>query len=76
MSERLAECKKTILSLHSNEMTLEQIFLRLTDAADKGTLLLGKSENKEDKESVKVKVVLDTGEATVGEETEPEKEDK
>lgn len=30
--ERLSERKKTLLSMSSNELTLEQIFLRLTDA--------------------------------------------
>ena len=59
-------------------MTLEQIFLRLTDAADKGTMLLeqAKTEAKaEAKSSVKVKFDLDSGEAALGEETQAEKED-
>ncbi len=78
VSDRLAERKKTVLSLHSNEMTLEQIFLRLTDAADKGTMLLaGAAPKKEEKKSeVKVKINLENAEATVGEETEQEKEEK
>ena len=78
VSERLAERKKTILSLHSNEMTLEQIFLRLTDAADKGTMLLSKetpAKKEEKKEEVRVKIDFDSGEATIGEQTEQEKED-
>ena len=78
VADRLAERKKTILNLSSNEMTLEQIFLRLTDAADRGTMLLeqAKTEEKaEAKSSVKVKFDLDSGEATLGEETQAEKED-
>ena len=85
VSERLAERKKTILSLSSNEMTLEQIFLRLTDAADKGTQLLAnkgtvKAEPEENEEvaetktAPKVKIDLESGEATVGEETGAEEE--
>ena len=77
VSERLTERKKTILSFRSNEMTLEQIFLRLTDAADKGTQLLTKTAPKaEDIAAPKVKIDLESGEATVGEPTLPEKEDK
>ena len=78
VSDRLAERKKTILSLHSNEMTLEQIFLRLTDAADKGTMLLAdvKPKAEEKKSEVKVKIDLNSGEATLGKETEQEKEEK
>ena len=75
VSERLAERKKTILSLHSNEMTLEQIFLRLTDAADKGLVIPTKKTDAE-KEAVKVKLDIASGEATLGEETEAEKEEK
>lgn len=47
VSERLAERKKVVLSLQSNEMTLEQIFLRLTDDADNGRFLFAKNEDKE-----------------------------
>lgn len=78
ISDRMAERKKTILNLSSNEMTLEQIFLRLTDAADKGNMLLAmQAENKEDTsetEAPRVKLDLESGEATVGDETEAEKE--
>ena len=78
VSERLCERKKTILSFRSNEMTLEQIFLRLTDAADKGTQLLTKSAvpKTEEEAAPKVKFDLESGEATVGEPTLPEKEEK
>ena len=76
VSERLCERKKTILSFSSNEMTLEQIFLRLTDAADKGTQLLTKAQKTEENtDAPKVKVDLESEEATVGEETEAEKEE-
>ncbi|MBQ9978030.1 MAG: ATP-binding cassette domain-containing protein [Clostridia bacterium] len=51
VSERLAERKKVVLNLHSNEMTLEQIFLRLTDDADNGRFLFEK-----EKEAVKLEV--------------------
>lgn len=71
ISDRLAERKKTILSLRSNEMTLEQIFLRLTDAADKGADLFAKAQKAEEKtETPKIKIDAESGEATVGEETE------
>lgn len=72
VSDRLAERKKTVLSLRSNEMTLEQIFLRLTDAADKGVMAFSKSEKVEEaptENAPKVNVDLETGEATVGSET-------
>ena len=69
-------------------MTLEQIFLRLTDAADKGTQLLATKgsekakdeeaeevvETKTKKSAPKVKIDLESGEATVGEETGAEEE--
>ena len=64
VSERLAERKKVVLNLQSNEMTLEQIFLRLTDDADNGRFLF--EQNKE--ESVKLEV-SDDG-VTVTEEKE------
>ncbi len=74
--DRLFERKKTILSFRSNEMTLEQIFLRLTDAADKGTQLLTKAQKTEENtDAPKVKVDLENGEATIGEETKTEKEE-
>ena len=73
VSERLYERKKTILSFRSNEMTLEQIFLRLTDAADKGTQLLAKTKKTEENtEAPKVEFDLESGEAVVTEETEKE----
>jgi len=77
VSTRLAERKKVILSLRSNEMTLEQIFLRLTDAADNGRSLLGaaaKEESEETPAPKKVKLDLDSDEAVIGAETESEKE--
>ncbi len=76
VSERLTERKKTILSLHSGEMTLEQIFLRLTDAADRGKYFFENTSADEQKETKasKVKIDLENGEAVVGEETNQEKE--
>ena len=71
VSERLNERKKTLLLLQSNEMTLEQIFLRLTEADDLG---LFRTEKKADAPASKIKVDLESGEAVVGEETEAEKE--
>ncbi|MBE6781691.1 MAG: ATP-binding cassette domain-containing protein [Ruminococcaceae bacterium] len=71
VSERLAERKKTLLSLTSNEMTLEQIFLRITEgtATEK---LVKKADKKTD--SPKVKFDLESGEAVIGEETKQTKE--
>ncbi len=69
ISERLFERKKTILSLSSNEMTLEQIFLRLTEAADNKAIL----PEKKVAPAVKVKIDEDGETAVVGEET-PETE--
>ena len=77
VSTRLAERKKTLLSLRSNEMTLEQIFLRLTDAADNGRSLLGDAAKEEEAETPaanKIKLDLDSDEAVIGAETESEKE--
>ena len=77
VSTRLAERKKTLLSLRSNEMTLEQIFLRLTDAADNGRSLLGDAAREEEAETPaanKIKLDLDSDEAVIGAETESEKE--
>lgn len=77
VSERLTERKKTILSLRSGEMTLEQIFLRLTDAADQGKYFFEDETQKEKpaaNSASKVKIDLETGEAVVGEETNQEKE--
>lgn len=69
ISERLAERNKTLLSLYSNEMTLEQIFLRLTETAD-AVMTVEAAINKEEKPAAKVKIDLESGEAVVGEETE------
>ncbi len=80
LSNRLAERKKTLLSLRSNEMTLEQIFLRLTDAADNGRSLLADAEEETPAEenvqapAARIKLDLDSDEAVVGAETEGEKE--
>ncbi len=81
ISDRLAERKKTVLSLRSGEMTLEQIFLRLTDAADKGAALFAKKEEKPQTETqkaepvkVKVKFEPESGTATLGEATAAEEE--
>ena len=54
-------------------MTLEQIFLRLTDAADRGVEIFVKKANVEETEEVetpKIKVDLESGEAIIGQETE------
>ncbi len=71
VSDRFAERKKTLLSLTSNEMTLEQIFLRITE----GTATQ-KTIKKADKKtaSPKVKFDLESGEAVIGEETKQTKE--
>lgn len=57
-------------------MTLEQIFLRLTDAADKGTQLLTKAKAESDEkteEAPKVKIEIEEdGEAAVIENKEEE----
>jgi ABC-2 type transport system ATP-binding protein len=77
ISDRMSERKKTILSLRSGEMTLEQIFLRLTDAADKGASLFVKNEEvleKTPEETVKIKFDPETGTATVGEATDTQAE--
>ena len=73
ISTRLAERKKVIYELRSNEMTLEQIFLRLTDASDRGVLSTVK-KIEETKEAPKVKFDPDSLEAVIGEETEEAKE--
>ncbi len=68
ISERLTERKKTILSLYSNEMTLEQIFLRLTEASDSAAAPT--AEAKPAKAAApKVNVDLESGEAIIGEAT-------
>ena len=78
ISNRMAERKKTLLSLRSNEMTLEQIFLRLTEDADGAGKLFAKinAKEKEENNSPKIKLDILSGEATVGEETETELENK
>ena len=65
ISERLFERKKTILSLASNEMTLEQIFLRLTEAADTKIVL----PEKQEAPAVKVNIDEEGATAVIGEET-------
>ncbi len=78
LSSRLAERKKAILSFRSNEMTLEQIFLRLTDAADNGRSLLSDMDDEDAAEEAqtdtRVKLELDSDEAVIGAETESEQE--
>ena len=81
ISSRLAERKKDLLSLHSNEMTLEQIFLRLTEASDNGKSLLSGGEEAFEAETKgsaktapKIKLNLESDEAVLGSETEGEKE--
>lgn len=74
ISTRLAERKKAIYELRSNEMTLEQIFLRLTDASDRGALNAVKKTEEKKEEAPKVKLDLDSLEAIIGQETEGEKE--
>ena len=63
ISERLAERKKTILDLHSNELNLEQIFLRLTDIDEKMEFI------KPAKEEPQIKVDFDNDEVIIGKET-------
>lgn len=79
ISDRMAERKKTVLSLRTGEMTLEQIFLRLTDAADKGaSLFLKKEETPAESIPDTVRVNFDpaSGTATLGEDTAAEEEFK
>lgn len=70
VSERLTERKKTILSLYSNELSLEQIFLRLTDMSDNAIVLNELKAPQEKKETARVKIDLESGEAVVGEATD------
>ena len=56
-----------MLSLYSNEMTLEQIFLRLTET--ESVPLIDKAKTVE-KVETKVKVDIESGEAVIGEATE------
>lgn len=50
VSERLAERKKPLLALSSNGLTLEQIFLRLTEAADHGESFFKQAKTTESEE--------------------------
>ncbi len=68
VSERLTERNKTILSLYSNELSLEQIFLRLTDVSG-NSVILNESKKKDKKSAAKVKIDFESGEAVIGEET-------
>ncbi len=69
VSERLTERNKTILSLYSNELSLEQIFLRLTDMSDNAAIL-SETKKKAEKSAAKVKIDFESGEAVIGEETD------
>lgn len=71
ISERLSERKKAILALYSNELNLEQIFLRLTDMAD-NSIDFSKPVTKKSKDTPVLRVDLETGEAVVGEKTAEE----
>ncbi len=71
VSERLTERKKTILAIYSNEMSLEQIFLRLTEQADNAAEISTiKEKAKKSASTAKVKLDIESGEAVIGEETE------
>lgn len=72
ISERLSERNKTLLCLQSNEMTLEQIFLRLTEEDDRGRTVFEKKD--EAAPATKIKLDIESGEAVIGEETEKEYE--
>ena len=67
ISERLAERNKTLLSLYSNEMTLEQIFLRLTESESVPLVVPAKVEETVE---TKVNVDIESGEVVIGEATE------
>ena len=73
VSERIASRGKTLLALTSNKVSLEQIFLRLTEAADndeaKRMLGIKAEETKTD-----VKIELNGEEVTVSAEEKEEKE--
>ena len=71
VSTRLAERNKTILSLRSNEMSLEQIFLRITESTDSANLA---QKAKKTTSAPKVSVDMSSGEAVIGKETDMEKE--
>ncbi len=63
ISGRLAERKKQLLSLASNELTLEQIFLRLTDETQPTVLTV--AEEKTEEESATHIEVNDEGDVVV-----------
>ena len=67
ISERLSERNKALLALYSNEMTLEQIFLRLTESENAPIIVAAEKEEKSD---VKINIDIETGEAVIGEATE------
>ena len=71
VSARIAERGKTLLSLTSNKMSLEQIFLRLTEAADndEAKRMLGFEKTADEKS---VRIELDGDGVTV----KTDKEDK
>lgn len=71
VSNRIAERKKTLLSLTSNRLTLEQIFLKLTQAPnnDEARKMLGLNEQKSD-------ISVDTSDIVIEMPTETEKEDE
>lgn len=64
VSSRIAERGKTLLALTSNKMSLEQIFLRLTETADneEAKRMLGVDKTAEEKP---VRIELEDGEVTV-----------
>ena len=51
ISQRLSERGKTLLTMASNEMNLEQIFLRLTDLSDRGQEIFMAQKNSESEAS-------------------------
>ena len=51
LSKKLSESGKVILKMSSNEMNLEQIFLRLTEMSDKGQNLFVKNTKEEEEDS-------------------------
>lgn len=71
VSNRIAERKKTLLSLTSNRLTLEQIFLKLTQAPnnDEARKMLGLGEEKTNSP-------VDTSDIVIELPTEAEKEDE
>lgn len=79
VSKRIASRGKTLLSLTSNQMSLEQVFLRLTEAADndEARKMLGITEEEdngtEEKEPVKIEI-SDDGDVTVKSEESGEEE--